>query len=205
MPVPLASIQHGVDSIWGREVHLKAKHKILLNAASGKGKSTFTSIVAGIRDDFDGQLLIDDRNSQELTPDDWTKIRKEHISFVFQDLQLFPKLSVKENLEIKNQLTGTFDENKLKEMLAHLGIEDKWEQKCGLLSMGQQQRVAIIRALCQPYEWLIMDEPFSHLDVENAQKALELINNRTMEQNSGFVLTSLGDSHQFNYDYELKL
>lgn len=205
MPVPLASIQHGADSIWGREVELKSKNRILLNAASGKGKSTFTSILAGIRNDYEGQLIIDGRNSQELSADEWTKLRKEQLSFVFQDLQLFPKLSVKENLQIKNQLTDTFRDDQLKEMLDYLGIQDKWEQKCGLLSMGQQQRVAIIRALCQPYEWLIMDEPFSHLDVANALRALELIDNRTKEQNSGFVLTSLGDSHQFNYDYELKL
>jgi len=71
--------------------------------------------------------------------------------------------------------------------------------------MGQQQRVAILRALCQPYEWLIMDEPFSHLDKENTSKCLELINARTLEQGAGFVLTTLGDDHGFHYDQELKL
>ena len=90
-------------------------------------------------------------------------------------------------------------------MLGELGIENKWGQKCGLLSMGQQQRVAIIRALAQPYEWLILDEPFSHLDEENTRLCLRLINERTTEQGAGFVLTSLGDNHGFSYDYTLKL
>jgi ABC-type Mn2+/Zn2+ transport system ATPase subunit len=86
-----------------------------------------------------------------------------------------------------------------------LEIDNKWNQVCGLLSMGQQQRVAIIRALCQPFEWLILDEPFSHLDEVNTQRCLKLINEQTDAMQAGFVLTSLGDSHQFSYHYELKL
>ena len=71
--------------------------------------------------------------------------------------------------------------------------------------MGQQQRVAIVRGLAQPYSWLIMDEPFSHLDIENTNRCLELIHNRTVEQNAGFVLTTLGDDHGYNFDQELNL
>lgn len=205
MPVPLASIEHNKDSIWGHEIELKSSHTIMLNAASGKGKSTFTSILSGTRKDFSGTLLINEQNSANLSPDEWTALRKDKLSFVFQDLQLFPKLTVAENLQLKNQLTDTYSDEELLSMLAHLGIQDKWNQRCGLLSMGQQQRVAIIRALCQPYEWLIMDEPFSHLDLENALNALELIDKRTKEQGAGFVLTTLGDSHKYAYDYELKL
>jgi ABC-type phosphate/phosphonate transport system ATPase subunit len=90
-------------------------------------------------------------------------------------------------------------------MLEALEIDNKWEQKCGLLSMGQQQRVAIIRALCQPFEWLILDEPFSHLDIENTQRSLKLIDERCNHLKAGFVLTSLGDRHEYNYDDEIKL
>jgi putative ABC transport system ATP-binding protein len=71
--------------------------------------------------------------------------------------------------------------------------------------MGQQQRVAIVRALCQPYEWLLMDEPFSHLDEENVQRCMKLIIDRTDELNSGFVLTTLGDDHGVQYDQTLML
>jgi putative ABC transport system ATP-binding protein len=71
--------------------------------------------------------------------------------------------------------------------------------------MGQQQRVAIVRALCQPFEFLILDEPFSHLDDRNSKISLELIAHEASQQNAGFVLTSLDDDDSFPFDYELKL
>lgn len=205
MPKPLASITHGENSIWGNKTVLESGKRIMLNAASGKGKSTFTTTLFGLRNDYDGSLLYGETDIKDLGPSDWTEIRKNKISVVFQDLQLFPKLTVRENLVLKNDLTEIYSEEELKGMLDRLGIGDKWEQACGLLSMGQQQRVAIIRALVQPYEWLIMDEPFSHLDKENTRICLELIHERTVEQNAGFVLTTLGDDHDYKYDYELNL
>ena len=205
MPSPLSSIQHSKESIWGNFIELKAGKHILLNASSGKGKSTFTSTMIGLRNDYTGSITFDGKDIKTFTPDDWTTIRQSKISVIYQDLQLFPDLTVAENLILKNNLTNSYSENEIKSMLSKLGIEDKWEQKCGLLSMGQQQRVAIIRGLLQPFKWLIMDEPFSHLDTENTLLCLELINERCKELNAGFVLTTLGDSHGYTYDQELKL
>jgi len=205
MPSPLSSIEHSKESIWGNFIELKAGKHILLNASSGKGKSTFTSTMIGLRNDYSGSITFDGKDIKTFSPDDWTSIRQSKISIIYQDLQLFHDLTVAENLILKNNLTNSFSENEIIEMLRKLGIEDKWEQKCGLLSMGQQQRVAIIRGLLQPFEWLIMDEPFSHLDTENTLLCLELINERCKELNAGFVLTTLGDSHGYTYDQELKL
>lgn len=205
MPVPLASIQHAGDSIWGNYVELEHGKRIVLNASSGKGKSTFTTTATGLRKDYEGRILYNGEDIRNYDPNQWSEIRQRKISVVFQDLQLFPKLSVKENLLLKNELTGLYSEMQLIQMLEKLGIDDKWSQEAGLLSMGQQQRVAIIRSLIQPYEWLILDEPFSHLDLENTRLCMELIHTRTVEQGAGFVLTTLGDYHNYNYDQELKL
>lgn len=205
MPTPLASIQHGSDSIWGSHVELKKGERILLNASSGKGKSTFTFTSIGLRKDYEGKITYDGIDVKSFTPDDWTAVRQTKLSVVFQDLQLFPKLSVKDNLLLKNNLQNVFTEAELQNMLSVLGIADKWEQPCGLLSMGQQQRVAIIRSLCQPFEWLILDEPFSHLDRQNAEIALNLIHERCEKLGAGFVLTSLGDDYGYKYSHELKL
>ena len=70
MPTPLASIKHGVDSIWGNPVELKKGERILLNASSGKGKSTFTSTSIGLRKDYSGRITYDGRDIQEFKPND---------------------------------------------------------------------------------------------------------------------------------------
>lgn len=205
MPEPLKVITHNSNSIWGDDFELTKGSKVMLNATSGKGKTTFTHILSGIRKDYEGQLFFDKQELKQLTPSAWAKLRQQHISVVYQDLQLFYDLSVAENLQLKNQLTHTFDQDKLKAMTETLGVSDKWDVPCRLLSMGQQQRIAIIRALAQPFEWLIMDEPFSHLDAENTERCLELINERCNELGAGFILTSLGDPHGFEYDITLNL
>lgn len=205
MPFPLSSMQHGEQSIWGKHTELNPGLKISLNASSGKGKSTFIHLVLGIRKDFTGIISIDDKDIAGFNTSEWTDIRQSKISTIFQDLQLFPSLTVKENLLLKNDLTHTYPHDQILSFLDFLGIADKWDQPCGLLSMGQQQRVAIVRALCQPYEWLLMDEPFSHLDEENTQRCLRLIIDRTDELKGGFVLTTLGDDHGVKYDQTLML
>lgn len=205
MPFPLASISHGADSIWGNSARLESGKKILLNASSGKGKSTFSMTVFGIRKDYDGTILYDGRDIKTFSVDEWVEIRQRKISTVFQDLQLFHKLTVAENLQLKNQLTNFKSESEIRNMLAELEIDHKWNDPCGLLSMGQQQRVAIVRSLCQPFNWLILDEPFSHLDERNSLRCLSMIDAECTRQKAGFVLTSLDDDSRFSYDYELKL
>lgn len=205
MPEPLASIQHSGESIWGRHVEFNSGEKILLNASSGKGKSTFTLSAVGLRRDYSGTITYNGDDIRNFSADDWAEIRQRRISVVFQDLQLFPDLTVRENLLLKNDLFHVYSEDQLRDLLEKLGIGNKWEQRCGLLSMGQQQRVAILRALAQPFHWLIMDEPFSHLDAGNTEICLELIHQRCDEQGAGFILTTLGEDHGTNYDRELKL
>lgn len=205
LPTPLASIKHSDKSIWGNFIELNEGKRIMLNASSGKGKSTFTTTTIGLRNDYTGEITYDNQNISSFSPAEWAEIRQTKIAVVFQDLQLFPKFSVKENLLIKNRLTNVFSETEIIQMLEQLEIDDKWNQQCGILSMGQQQRVAIIRALIQPYVWLIMDEPFSHLDKENTERCLKMIHERTVQQKAGFVLTTLGEDHGYNFDYELNL
>lgn len=205
MPQPLASIDHGSASIWGNPTHLIAGKKILLNASSGKGKSTFAMSVFGIRQDYSGTIRYNDRDIKSYSVDDWVKVRQTKISTVFQDLQLFPNLTVAENLILKNSLTDFKTEAEMYALIERFGIAFKWKEKCGLLSMGQQQRVAIVRALCQPFEWIILDEPFSHLDENNSRLCLQAIAEECDAQKAGFVLTSLDPDNKFPYDYELKL
>jgi ABC-type molybdate transport system ATPase subunit len=78
-----------------------------------------------------------------------------------------------------------------------LGITHVLEQKAGLCSYGEQQRIAIVRSLIQPFELLIMDEPFSHLDIENTKKAAALIETECLKRKAGFIITDLDEDQQF--------
>jgi ABC-type lipoprotein export system ATPase subunit len=205
MPDPLKEIPHAENSIWKTGFIVEGKDKVMLNAHSGKGKTTFTHILCGIRKDYTGKCFINDQDSQKFNLKQWEKIRKNSLSVVFQDLQLFDKISVRENLLLKNKLTNHKTESEIKERLDQFGIADKWEAKCGILSMGQQQRVAIIRALLQPFEFMILDEPFSHLDKVNIEIGMKMINEETEKNGAGYILTTLGEDHENSFTKTLFL
>jgi putative ABC transport system ATP-binding protein len=205
LPKPLEEYPHNEQSVWKNDFKIEFPKKVLLNASSGKGKSTFVNTVYGLRKDYTGSVLLDDKDISLLSLDEWVLLRKDKLSVIFQDLQLFPELNVWDNLVLKNDLTNHQTEERIEEMLEILGIPDKKEQTCRTLSLGQQQRVAIIRSLLQPFELLLMDEPFSHLDEQNASLALNLINEETDKNGGGYILTTLGSSHGSAYDQELTL
>lgn len=205
LPFPLQEYDHGAESVWKNSFQIEFPKKVLLNASSGKGKSTFVNTLYGVRKDYTGEIKIDGKDISTFSLDDWIQLRKDRLSVIFQDLQLFPDLTVWENLQLKNKLTNHQTDERMREMLSVLGIGDKLEQSCGTLSLGQQQRVAIIRALLQPFEMLLMDEPFSHLDEQNTSLALNLIVEETEKNQGGFLLTTLGSYHGFEYEHELNL
>jgi putative ABC transport system ATP-binding protein len=205
VPDPLKGEAFLADSVWNQKVGFGSPEKILLNASSGKGKSTFINILYGLRKDYSGGLIINEKPVEQYSIHDWIELRRGDLSFIPQDLQLFHSSTVLENLILKNKLTHQYNESIIIEMLERLGIGDKLHQSCGTLSMGQQQRVAIIRSLLQPFTFLLMDEPFSHLDEKNTAIAMNLINEVTEERGAGYVLTSLGSNHDQTFNRELNI
>ncbi|MEZ4939098.1 MAG: ATP-binding cassette domain-containing protein [Crocinitomicaceae bacterium] len=195
MPKPLAEIAHAENSIWKTGFVVEGQDRVMLNAHSGKGKTTFTHVITGIRKDYSGTCRINDQDIRTFKLKDWEKIRKFQLSVVFQDLQLFDKITVRENLLIKNRLTNHKTEAQIKERLDQFGMADKWNTKCGILSMGQQQRIAIIRSLLQPFEMMILDEPFSHLDKVNQAIGIQMFNEEADKNSAGYILTTLGEDH----------
>lgn len=207
LPEPLSSIHHHYMSIWNSTFSIdKSNHKsIILNASSGKGKTTFSNLLLGIRRDYSGEIFFDNKDIQSFSVDEWVQIREQKISVVHQDLQLFTNLTAIENILIKNELTRTFTKIEIDNLLNKVGLLDKKDQLVATMSMGQKQRIAILRALCQPFEWIILDEPFSHLDEENSKICFRLIQNRCSEINAGFILTSLDPIEDVQFDKNLKL
>ncbi|MFK7756575.1 MAG: ATP-binding cassette domain-containing protein [Flavobacteriales bacterium] len=194
IPYPLKeSLKSGSSQIWDSgELELTCGKHYLVHAPSGKGKSTFLNILYGVRTDYDGSWNIGETAMNTNSTVEWDAARRDKLSMVFQGLELFDHLTALENINLKNDLTAFKSESQISEMMKRLEIEHLKHQNCGTLSFGQKQRVAIIRALCQPYNWLLLDEPFSHLDDANSAKAIDLIYAESLEQNAGVILTSLG-------------
>lgn len=191
--------------VWQRDVTFHKGHLYLVEAESGKGKSTFCSYLLGYRHDYSGELYFDDRLASRLRVADWVAIRQTHVSHLFQELRLFPELTAMENVEIKNKLTGFKSPKEIENWFERLGIADKRDSKIGLMSFGQQQRVALIRALAQPFDFILADEPISHLDDNNSKVMGELLMEEARKQGAGVIITSIGKHMALDYDKTLSL
>lgn len=202
-PIPLKEMPDGISPqsrTFRTRCEFEKGKNYLVDAPSGKGKSTLLHILYGIRSDYDGTVQLNGRDIRGYSKDDWAGIRQRQLSIVFQDLRLFPRLTALENILLKANQTATVGEERAVEWAHRLGIGGQLHQTAATLSYGQRQRTAIIRALCQPFDFLLLDEPFSHLDEENTQLASALIREVCEAQSAGFVLVSLGEKYFFQYD-----
>jgi ABC-type lipoprotein export system ATPase subunit len=205
IPQVFASREQQDSEIWQQDVVFEKGRVYLVEADSGKGKSTFCSYIQGYRNDFSGQLLFDDVDVRSLKVNDWVVIRERHISLLFQELRLFPELTAMENVEIKNKLTGFKSRVQIDEWFDMLGISDKRDAKVGRMSFGQQQRVAMIRALVQPFDFILADEPISHLDDSNSDIMGKILMEEAKMQGAGVIITSIGKHMNLDYDKIIKL
>lgn len=193
------------SSVWKKEVAFNKGHKTEIIAPSGSGKTSLIHFLYGLRKDYGGELLYNNKNIKNITPTGLADLRAIQLSIVFQDLRLFKDFSVLQNLEIKRTLAPYHSTSLINEMADKLGIANKLSQKAGTCSYGEQQRIAIIRALQQPFDFIILDEPFSHLDEENSKKAMSLIEEEATKRDAGIILADLQQNSFFNADSTLHL
>ena len=193
------------SEVWNRELTFEKGKLYLIEAASGRGKSTFCSYVLGYRHDYSGQVLFNDVPTSTFKVRDWVEARRLHISHLFQELRLFPELTAFENIVIKNKLTNFKSQEQIATWFEQLGIADKMHERIGRMSFGQQQRVALIRALVQPFDFLLVDEPISHLDDKNAAVMAEMMMKEAREQGAGVLVTSIGKHMDLPYERIVKL
>jgi len=205
LPRVFSKHENPESEIWENEITFEKGRLYLVEAESGKGKSTFCSYVIGYRHDYTGQILFDGNDTKLLNTAGWVGVRKSHISHLFQELRLFPELTAFENVEIKNKLTGFKSRKQIIDWFDMLGIGDKLNAKAGHMSFGQQQRVAMIRALVQPFDFILADEPISHLDDSNSRIMGDIMMREANAQGAGIIVTSIGKHIDLDYDKIVRL
>lgn len=205
LPDVFAGRENLVSGVWCKKLELEKGKSYLIEAASGTGKSSLCSFIYGYRKDYEGTIRFDDTDIRSLSGDRWTDVRQRNLGMMFQELRLFPELTAGENVILKNNLTHFRDEEQIRSWFSMLGIDDKWAEPVGRMSFGQQQRVAFVRMLCQPSDFLFMDEPVSHLDDANGSVMAKILDGEIRERGVGVVVTSIGRRLDMNYDAEIKL
>lgn len=193
------------SEVWRGDVTFRRGETVLVEAASGAGKSSMCAYIFGSRTDYEGRILFNGTDVSTLRPAEWQQVRRLNIAYLPQELSLFPELTAWENLQLKNGLTDAVTARRAEEWLTRLGIIDRRDYPAGKMSIGQQQRLAIVRALCMPFDFIILDEPVSHLDEANNRIAAEIIAAEARRQGAGIISTSVGNHLLLDYQRILSL
>ncbi len=167
--------------------------RVCIAAESGGGKSSLLSFIYGNRRDYIGNIYFDGVDIKNNSIDKWCALRSTCLALLPQEMRLFPELTVWENIAIKNRLTRHKSRAEIVALLERLGVADKLNVPCARLSVGQQQRVAIVRTVCQPFDFILLDEPVSHLDEQNNREVAHVITEEAVANGAGIMTTSVGN------------
>jgi putative ABC transport system ATP-binding protein len=168
----------GVKAVRGASLALAPKDFVALMGPSGSGKTTFIGVLSGLDAPDAGEVRWRGRRIAELSFDEQIELRRTGMGIVFQSFGLLPTLSALENVELPLRVSGTpLDEARARAetWLARLGLGDRLHNRTFELSAGQQQRVAVARALIAEPQVVLADEPIAEVDTENADLILEAL------------------------------
>ncbi len=167
---------NAVEALAGVDLTFAPRTFTAIMGPSGSGKSTFLNCAAGLERPTGGRVLVDGRDITDLDEDDRTRLRREQIGFVFQHFHLMSYLTAEQNVGLPLRLAGRrHDRERIRGLLAQVGLGDRSRHLPDALSGGQQQRVAIARALVADPAVLLADEPTGALDSTTAHEVLELL------------------------------
>ncbi|MCM1449195.1 MAG: ATP-binding cassette domain-containing protein [Clostridiales bacterium] len=189
----MSTIRNSGQHVWLSDVEFSAPGHYLLEAESGAGKSSLMSFIYGLRRDYNGVIEIDGEDIRTFDSGRWSRLRRDVLALLPQEMGLFEELTVMENIMLKNRLTDYKSGAQIEALLERLEVDDKRDTTVGMLSVGQRQRVAIVRALCQPFRYLLLDEPVSHLDERNNRLVAGLVTEEASGRGAAIITTSVGN------------
>jgi len=174
----------------GVDLEVRRGERVILLGKSGSGKTTFLNIVGGVDLPSEGRVYFEDRDISSLPPSSLARYRRREVGFIFQSLNLFPTLTVGENVMLPLDLLGVPGVNKARELLDAVGLDGEWKRFPEQLSGGEQQRVAIARALVKEPRLILADEPTGNLDLETGNRILEVIDNVCRSRNATLLMAT---------------
>jgi putative ABC transport system ATP-binding protein len=172
------------------QFQLNRNEFVALTGHSGCGKSTLLNLISGVDRADGGEVIVCGENLRSATETQLTMLRRRHIGVVFQDFQLMPNLTAAENVALPLALDGRLDPDRVAELLARIGLEHRSGHYPSELSGGEQQRVAVARALVHRPELIVADEPTGNLDSSHSQQVLELLMELRLEEGAALVLAT---------------
>ncbi|MDQ3069698.1 MAG: ABC transporter ATP-binding protein [Acidobacteriota bacterium] len=184
--------EHVVRALRGVSLDVEPGEFVCVTGPSGSGKSTFMHIVGALDRPSTGKYILDGNDVSTMSKDDLARVRNKKIGFVFQGFNLLSRTSALDNVELpllydsKSGLKGSERHKKAKDMLALVGLEQRYDHYPNQLSGGQQQRVAIARALITDPAIILADEPTGNLDTRTSIEVMDIF--QTLNRERGITV-----------------
>ena len=197
-----------IEVLKGVDFTLRRGERVLIKGRSGAGKSTLLSLLAGLEPPTSGDIIFDGQNMKKLSSEEQSFIRRNKTGIIFQNFNLLPSWSACENVEAALFFTGLSRDEKRKkssELLAKVGLGDRLDNLPAELSVGQQQRVAVVRALANEPGMIFADEPTGDVDGETAGEITDILFSWIRQRGASLLVVSHGDFPVDNIDRVLVL
>jgi putative ABC transport system ATP-binding protein len=172
----------------GVNLRVNQGEMIAIMGPSGSGKTTLLNMIGLLDRPTSGSYLLEDKEVSRLSGGELAKIRGQKIGFIFQTFNLLPYLSALGNVELGQKYAGISDTKMAREALAKVGLEDRLRHRPNEMSGGEQQRVAVARALAKNPPIILADEPTGNLDSKSGKEVMSILSSLHLEKNITLIM-----------------